>query len=528
MTKPLCKEDFVSILRKCKKDRNLAYTKLIHKQIREAGLDADKAIGNHLVPALVKCGCLLDAQEAFSKLVQPNSWSWTYLMHAYVENGDCQHALSLFQKMQAVPLHPNTFTFLVLLKACAHLVSLKHGRAVHFEVVKYELERDSFICNSLLDMYAKCGSLVEARKVFDGLQDKDVVSWTALIAGYVDHGLDRNALICFDQMQVDNVDPNAITYFYCFKACATIGAIDKGRIIHMEMVIDGFEQDLLPAGMLMELYSKWGSIKEAHDIFNDLPVQNTVLWTTLIAGYTDQGLYEEAMTCFRQMGTACVPPDAVTFVCALKACGNLGMLGKGLELHLNVVKEGYANDVILGSILMDMYAKCGLLIQTKKVFTDLPFRDVVAWTALMSGYAYEGEYDVVLHYFRKMTEEGIEPNATSFLIMFTVCNHAGLVSRGLCHFQAMVEEFGIAPSIKHHNSMVDILGRAGQLDGASSILDQMPLQPNVVSWETVMGSCRKWGDVELARQAYESAERLDNNHSGVLVLMSNIYADIDV
>ncbi|KAI5080115.1 hypothetical protein GOP47_0005594 [Adiantum capillus-veneris] len=539
MTKPHCKDHFIAILQKCKKERNFAYTKLIYEQIREAGLDTDTTVGNHLVPALIESDNLWDAQEAFNNLVQPNSCSWTYLIQGYVKNGDFQHALYNFQKMQVVSVHPNEFTFLVLLKACTQLVSLKCGRAIHFEVVKYNFERELVICNSLLGMYVKCGSLVEACKVFDGIQVKDVVSWTTLIAGYVDHGLNRSALICFNQMQVENVDPNAMTYFYCLKACVNTQDIDEVCKIYMQVVKDGFERDPLPAGVLIEFYAKWVSIVDAHEVFNELPVKGTVLWTTLIAGYTNQGMYEEAMSCFQQMRTAGVPSDAVTFVYTLKACGNLGTLSKGLELHVDIVKEGYENKLILGnegyhnqlilsSILTDMYAKCGLFLQARKVFSELPIRNVIAWTALMSGYAYQGDYELVLHYFGKMRQEDIEPNTTTFLMIFTVCNHTGLVNRGLCHFLAMVEEFDIAPTIKHHNSMVDLLGRAGQLDGAFSILNKMPLQPNVISWETVMGSCRKWGDIELARLAYESAERLDNYHSGVFVLMSNIYADIDV
>lgn len=528
MAKPLCVVNFVSILQKCKKEKNLAYVKSIYDEICESGLEANTAVGNHLVPAFVECGGIPDALQFFNKLVQPNSCSWTYLLHGYVESGECHHALNLFGRMRALCVPPSRVTLLVLLKACTKLVSIKHGRAIHSEVVNNDFEKDLFVCNSLLDMYAKCGSLGEARKVFDGLQDRDVVSWTALIAGYADHGLNRNALICFEQMGIENVAPNAVTYLYGLKACASLGALDKGRELHTEMARDGFERDLLPASVLMDLYAKWGSTEEAHDVFKELPMQNTILWTTLIAGYSDQGLCEEALICFQQMQLAGVPADAVTFVCTLKACGNLGSLGKGLELHVHIVKEGYDNDILIGSILMDMYAKCGLLVETRKVFDELPLRDVVAWTALMAGYAYQGENDHVFFYFERMLEEGIQPNETTFLILFTVCNHAGLVSTGLKYFEVMTKKYGIAPSIKHHNCMADLLGRAGQLNEASGILDRMPLQPNVISWETVMGSCRKWGDRVLARQAYESAVRLDINHSGVMVLMSNIYADIDL
>ncbi|KAH7427964.1 hypothetical protein KP509_10G069100 [Ceratopteris richardii] len=456
--------------------------------------------------------------------MQPNTCAWTYLILGYVENGYSEHAFNLFSKMQTT-VHPNMFTLLTMLKACSQLLCLMSGRVIHSEVVNYQYETDLFICNSLLDMYAKCGSLTDAREVFDRLLEKDVVSWTALIAGYVDHGFDEIALICLDQMQAENVSPNAVTYFYCIKACINMEAIDKGRKLHMKMVRDGFGKDPLPAGMLMELYAKWGSIQRAHNVFDELPVKNTVLWTTLITAYTDQGFYEEAMACLKEMEAAHSSPDAITYVCALKVCGNLGVLEKGLELHSKTVKSGFDYDLILCSILMDMYVKCGQMAEIEKIFGRLPLRDVVAWTALLSGYAYQGQYDMVLYHFERMIEEGTEPNATTFLIIFTVCNHAGFAIGGLHHFRAMVEEFDIFPSIKHYNSMVDLLGRAGQLNGAADILDKMPFQPNIITWETVLGSCRIWGDVCLAKQAYECAEKLDGYHGGILVLMSNIYAN---
>eukprot|EP00250_Pteridium_aquilinum_P023501 c27035_g1_i1 orf=1-669(-) len=223
MAKPLCADNFIHILQKCKKEKNLAYAKSIHEQIREAGLEGDRAVGNHLVPVFVECGSISDAREVFNKLLQPNSCSWTYLIHGYVESGEFQHALNLYWRMQDGGVRPSRFTLLVLLKACTKLFSVKNGRAIHFGVVSNGFENDLFVCNSLLDMYAKCGSVAEARKVFDCLPDRDVVSWTALISGYADHGLSRNALMCFEQMQVKGVSPDAVTYVCSLKSCGIVG-----------------------------------------------------------------------------------------------------------------------------------------------------------------------------------------------------------------------------------------------------------------------------------------------------------------
>eukprot|EP00250_Pteridium_aquilinum_P017420 c23625_g10_i1 orf=511-1347(+) len=204
-------ENFFGIVHKCRKQRSLEYAHRVHVHIHGKGLDAHKALGNHLVPLFVECGSLSQADQIFHRITYRNEFSWTSLIQGYVGCGKFQHALDLFEMMQDACIQPSICTFLALLKACSKMKWLERGRKLHADIDDMGYQIDPYIGNSLVGMYAKCGSFVEARETFDKLPVRDVVSWNALITGYVEHGLDKEALLCTKQLQAEGMSPDAIT-----------------------------------------------------------------------------------------------------------------------------------------------------------------------------------------------------------------------------------------------------------------------------------------------------------------------------
>eukprot|EP00250_Pteridium_aquilinum_P009322 c18595_g3_i1 orf=2-544(+) len=179
-------------------------------------------------------------------------------------------------------------------------------------------------------MYAKCGSLTEAQDVFDELPYRNVVSWTSLITGYVEHGHTEEALDCFERMQREGFSPDRVTFLSVLRACGSLGTVDKSQQIHAQILKCGLlERDVVVGTALVDTYGKCSLLAKAKEVFDMLRVHDVVSWNALITGYAYHGYGEEALDCFKQMQRQGVSPNRVTFASALKACGTLGASDKG-------------------------------------------------------------------------------------------------------------------------------------------------------------------------------------------------------
>lgn len=517
-------EDFAYLLHKCRKEKNRSYALRLHAHLRECGLDAHASLGNSLIPVLVGAGCMDAAQQVFDKLAHRNSFSWNFLITGYVQHGLPQYALTLYQSMASLLVSGDAFV--ALLKACTNLKNMELGSKIHAEVAKNGLlERNLFVANSVVDMYAKCGCLAEAQGVFDIIRARDAILWTALIAGYAEYGCGKEALCCFQQMQHEGFSPDAITFVCSLKACRTLGSITRGQELFADIVRRGLERELLVGNILVDMYAKCGLIAEAQAVFDNHLIRSVVSWNTLITAYEGHGCCEEALQCFEEMQHQGIFPDAITFVCCLKACGSLGVSDKGREIHADVSRKGLEKDTVVGSALVDMYAKCGSLAEAQEVFNQLQYQDVVSWTALIAGFSQCGQIQMVCNMFDRMIEGGTKPNFITFVSILTVCNHAGLLEKGEMYLDSMCKYYGIIPVRKHYTCLIDLLGRAGHIDRAIALTKKMPFHPGIVVWHTLQSACQKWGNVELGRLAFEHSIQLDNKDAGSYICMSNIYAN---
>eukprot|EP00250_Pteridium_aquilinum_P017818 c23789_g5_i1 orf=180-1220(+) len=335
-------ESFAHILQMCRLERNQASALHLHVCMCNWGLDASPWLGNYLVSMLAEAGSVRIAWSVFVRLVHRTVCSWNSVMTGFIKLGDSQNALTLYNRMQEDSLHPNGHTYVALLRACTELKDATRGCKIHAEISKKRwLERNVYVNSSLVHMYAMCGLLVKAQEVFDKLPCQNAVSWNALIAGYAKHECGKNALDCFDQMQQKGVSPNAITFVCSLKACGTIGAADKGTEIHAEAARKGLlDSNLIIQGALVDMYSRCSSLTKAQEVFDKLPIRNIVMYTALIAGYAKHEYGKEALNCFERMQRECVPPDAVTYACILKAIGSLEAVDEGRKIHVQIVKEG--------------------------------------------------------------------------------------------------------------------------------------------------------------------------------------------
>jgi pentatricopeptide repeat protein len=348
-----------------------------------------------------------------------------------------------------------------------------------------DCDDDAFVKSALVDMYAKCGSLADARYVLDTVNARSLVSWNALIGGLAEHGSHgKEALECLEEMQSEGTFPDAITYVCSLRACARL--VESGRKLHGEIAKDGLEADRYVGIALIDMYAKCGFLEEAREAFDELPSRDVVPWNALISGYVEHGLAQEAMACVQEMDDDDILLDAITTTCSFRACIITGAIERGRWIHSASIKRGLTDaDPTVESASMEMYAKCGCIEEARAVFESAQDRSEVSWSALLWGYACRGESEPVFGLHEQMLGQGMFPDSVSWLSLLTACSHDGLVGEDLLRTISSADSF--SPTLEHCNCIVDLYCRSGQLLLAMSVVEMMPFQPNSVTWCTVAG-----------------------------------------
>jgi pentatricopeptide repeat protein len=502
----------------------------VHAKImKEHFLQPNVFIGNALMGMYVKCGELMKAQEVFDELAVRDVVSWNTLIGGYAQHGYGDKALDFFKQMRIGGISPTPVTFVSVLKACGIVGDIARGEEIHDEVVSRGLlGEDVMVGNALVDMYAKCGVVSKAREAFDKLPIRNTVTWNALIAGYVQHGHAEEAMDCCEGMKRDGFSPDVVTFGCLLKLCSNMWAITKGREIHGEIVKGGLlDKSLILCNALVEMYATCGALYEASEVFEQLPGRDAAIWTTLIARYAQHGHGEEPLVLFGKMQDEGISPTPLTFVSALKACANIGASGQGQAIHARIDAEDVLRgDILLGTALVDMYAKCGELAKAREAFERLPVRDVVSWSALIGGYALLGNcIDAPFDAFQRMSEEGIVPNSASFSSILKLCSNAGLLDAGKSAFETMIERHSIAPTLEHYTCLIDLICRAGLFAEAVGVIERMPFHGDLTVWHALSRACRTWGNARIAKLAFEQAMLLDGADAAAYVSMSNALAE---
>ena len=372
-------------------------------------------------------------------------------------------------------------------------------------------------------MYVKCGMFSDAEEVFNGLPAHSAFSWAALITGYIELGHQEDVCNCLERMHLDNIQPDSILLACILRACSCIGDRGKGLAVHTQILQEGFGGDIVIGSALIDMYVKFGLLAEAEVMLDKLQVRTVFTWTTLITGYVCHGCDDSALDCFERMQEEFISPDDITLACTLNACGNLGSKNKGSKVFSQIVSKGLERDDYIGNSLVDMYVKCGLLAEAQEVFNGLLVKSEVAWTTLITGYAQAGESENVFMTFTRMLQANAKPTGVTFISILNACSHGGVVEKGGWYLHVMIKYFECIPALEHYSCIVDILGRAGHLEKAVAVIEWMPFHPIDVVWLTLLGACRRWGNVELGQEAFSHTQQLDENDVAAHICMLNIY-----
>ncbi|KAL4185397.1 hypothetical protein AMTRI_Chr10g5740 [Amborella trichopoda] len=456
------------------------------------------------------------ARRLFDQIQEPKSFAWNSILKAYINNHRSHEALVLYHNCLFHGVSPNKFTLPIVIKGCGRLSASEEGRQVHGHVLKMGFGFDIHTQSSLVDMYSKCGEICFAKKVFDRMVERDLISWNSMIAAFAKCGEMERAHKLFKEMPRKDV----FSWTTLINGYAKIGSMTIAKALFDEIP----EKNVVSWNTIISGYLKYGQIDSAFHLFNCMPERSLVSWNLMISGLEHSGHPKKALEVFDEMLKVRVRPNAATIVSALSAVSELALLNKGKWIHSYMDRLGFQISAVLATSLIEMYSKCGSIEIALEVFRSLPERRVGHWTAIIIGLAMHGLANHALKLFKEMRSVGLRPHALTFLGVLNACSHAGMVHEGRLYFEVMSHEYGIIPTIQHYGCMVDMLSRSGHLEEAKDVIERMPLQANEVIWMTLLSGCRKHGNIEIGEYAAKCVVELDPNATGCYVLLSNIYA----
>lgn len=431
-----------------------------------------------------------------------SSSSWMKQLTRASRQGHHTRVLHLFftslQSCDRGAVDPHPAAVPTALRACGRLGNASSGRLIHALVLTRfpSLSSDAVVSTALLDMYAKCGLVASARRVFDEMPcADDLVAWNAMLAGYARHGLPERALALAIKMRGQGLHPDLVTWNAIVSGFALAGDDQMADDLVHAMQDDGFRPDV-------------------------------VTWTSLVSGSVLNCHYVRARTLFRRMVAAGthVLPSSATIASILPAFANVADVKRGKEVHAYAVVGGIEKDLTVCSTLVDMYAKCGLMLEAHRLFDKMTERSTVTWNSMIFGLANSGLCQEAINLFDRMLCDGARPDHLTFTAVLTACSYCGMGELGKGLFRTMKEEHGIEQRLEHYACMVHLLGRAGKLAEAYDFIKAMPLEPDCFVWGALLGACRSHGDVKLAELAASRLLTVEPANAANCLLFSDALA----
>ncbi|XP_057952960.1 pentatricopeptide repeat-containing protein At5g39350-like [Malania oleifera] len=498
----------------------------VHARTLVSGFDSDTFVQNSLLAMYMNCGEMEAARQVFDTMWERTVVSWNTMINGYFRNGRAKEALVVFNWMKSVGVEPDSVTVVSILPVCGYLQELDVGRRIHAFVEEKGLGGRIPVTNSLVDMYAKCGSMSEAQLILDKMDEGDVVTWTTVINGYILNGDLRSALLLCPLMQLEGIRPNSVTVASLLSACASLRAPKHGRCLHGWAIKQKIETDVIVETALIDMYAKCSHVNLSFQVFMGTSKMRTVPWNAVLSGYIHNGLAREAIELFKQMLVESVDPNAATLNSLLPAYAILADMQQATNMHNYLIRSGFISSIEIATALIDIYSKCGNLEFAHKIFNGIPKtdKDIFLWSVIIASYGTHGNGKIAVSLFHDMVQSGVKPNAVTFTSVLHACSHAGLVDDGLSLFNLMLKDEQTHPHFDHYTCIIDLLGRAGRLDEAYGLIKTMPIKPNHAIWGALLGACVIHENVELGEVAANRLFKLEPENTGNYVLMAKIYA----
>lgn len=470
----------------------------------------------------------------------------------------CIAQLSSEASLNCTSLAEASLFYSSLIHHCSQKKSLTETTLVHTHILKFGFLRLN-IGNKLTDAYLKCGSIVDARKLFDELPNRFIVTWNSMISYYISHRTSKEALLLYTRMIPEGVLPDEFTFSNVFKAFSELGFVKQGRQAHGLSVVLGLEvSNVFVGSALVDMYAKFGKMKDAHLVSDRVIDKDVVLFTALIVGYNQHGNGLEALDVFENMINQGIRANEYTIASILITCGNLKDLGVGKLIHGLLVKSGFESALASQTSLLTMYARCGLSTDSLNVFNNILHPNRVTWTSLIVGLVQNDKEELALSKFKEMICGSIIPNSFTLSSVIQACSSLAMLEAGK-QIHAIVIKFGLDTDGYAGAALIDLYGKCGSSEMARSVFDALVeidmvsmnsmiygyaqngfgyealnlfkemkalgLEPNDVTILSVLLACKNAGLVEEGCQIFDS---IRNNYKSFELTVDHYTCMVDL
>uniref|UniRef100_A0A803M2Z3 Pentatricopeptide repeat-containing protein n=1 Tax=Chenopodium quinoa TaxID=63459 RepID=A0A803M2Z3_CHEQI len=431
-----------------------------------------------------------------------------------------------FRRMLLEMVKPDSTTMNALIRSNVVLGDLAIGRQLHGFAMKVGLSLDCYVGSAIVDLYGRFGLVDDARFVFDEMEARDLVSWNVMVSAYKMNGLMEEAIRVFRSMQVSGIRGDEFTFTSLLSACNLGGCCELCKQLQGLVIKLSFDLDLQLATALVDMYVKNESVKDVRKLFDGMVFRNLVSWNTMIVGYGQQGYGKEAMKLFVEMFRRNIKPDELTLASIISSCGNLAAFSETTQIHAYVMSLGFDGYLSVANSLIVTYSNCGNLASASLCFTSISEPDLITWTSIISAHAFHGHAEQSIEIFEMMLSSGLRPDNISFLGILSACCHGGLIREGLYYFRLMTTQYNITPSSEHYACLIDLLGRAGLIEEASSFLSSGTFSLELNALGALVRASKAHGHFKLAEWAAGKLFELEPENPVNYTLMSNMYASV--
>ncbi|TVU25017.1 hypothetical protein EJB05_27491, partial [Eragrostis curvula] len=426
-----------------------AFVGCAHGLAVRVGAHDDDFVGTALVGAYVARGRVGDARRVFDGMAVRDVVAWGVMLDGYCETQHYKEALLLFGDMKRSGVVPDQLILATVVSVCGRTRHFRTGKAIHSYMLVSDVIINPHLNSALINLYASCGEMemaeklyngaqikdlvsstamvfgyakngkVEiARSIFDGMPEKDVVSWSAMISAYAENNQPNEAFNLFNNMIEHGVRPDEITVLSVISACANMGSLDKAKCVHSFTENQGLSKTLRICNALIDMFSKCGDLSFASNIFNAMPLKNVITWTSMISALAMHGDGRSTLGLFEQMKSQGVEPNEVTFLGLLHACCHAGLVDEGRSLFRCMVQEYRMEPSIEHyGCMVDLLGRAKLLQEAVELIESMPLGpNVAVWGSLLAACWMHGDLKLGAFAAKKVLELDPKHDGASLLL----------------------------------------------------------------------------------------------------------------
>lgn len=502
--------------------------KMVHCQSIRQGVQLNYVLKTMLVDMYSKCCDMTCALRVFRQTKEYDVTLFTCMISGLLKARKHEEAIAMFREMECSTTSANSFTYAGIISACSSDMGLHLGAQIHSRIVKVGLEHDLSIGNSLVVLYNKYSSdLRDPLRAFHQISEPNVISWTTLISAFVNHSETLGAFSTLAEMRASGVEPNSYTLSTILKTCNSPEIIVHAEKVHAYIIKTCMDaMDISIGNSLLHVYSRFNRLDDARVVFDTIPLQrDAYTYTSLAGGLSRAGLFKSALNTLPLMIEEGIKLDSYCLACFLSAAASSAAVDQGRQLHCLSVKTGLESDISVSNSLLDMYSKSKVIKEAREVFAGIKAPNVVTFNGLISGLIHNGLIPEALSAFEDMRLVQVKPDQVTFLVVLQACNIAALVDAGIEYFKLMRDIHGIDPLSEHYKLLLNLLGRAGQLEEAACMVETMPYEMDLSICRSLLGWCRMHGNLVFGEYVARKGIELDTSDPSFYRLLAGLYDD---